>query len=96
MRRREIRIAVGQPGDEHSPVFKIFNNKNDVYITERNTGHAFKVSLHESGISVIAATSQSGIDVKDGNRRLESWTRPGTYRRSLVGVRYGHPSHTRV
>jgi hypothetical protein len=76
MRRREIRVAVGEPGDEHSPVFKIFNNKNDVYITERMVGHAFKVSFHESGISVIAATSKSGIELKDGNRRLQSWKRP--------------------
>jgi hypothetical protein len=76
VRSKQIRFAVGEPGDQLSPVWKIWNQKNDVYLTGKFTGSAFKISLHASGVWTVAATSESGIEVQPGNRRMETWHRP--------------------
>jgi hypothetical protein len=36
----------------------------------------FKVSLHSSGVWVLAATKQSGATFQGGNRRAKEWNRP--------------------
>ncbi|OBB21072.1 hypothetical protein A5761_02890 [Mycolicibacterium setense] len=76
MRKREIRFAIGELGDQLSPVWKIWHQKNDVYLTGKFTGGAFKFSLHASGKWIFAATSESGLEIKPGNRRMKTWQRP--------------------
>ena len=36
----------------------------------------FKISLHQSGVWVLAATAQSGATFEGGNRRAKQWNRP--------------------
>ena len=76
VRKREIRFAVGERGDQLSPVWKIWNRKDDVYLTARMSGAFFKISLHRSGVWTVAATQESGIEAKPGNRRMKAWQRP--------------------
>jgi hypothetical protein len=79
VRKKELRFAVGEPGDQLSPVCKIWNRKNDVYLSFRLFGGIVKVSMHASGVWTIAAPSESGIEIKPGNRRLKTWYRPSEF-----------------
>ncbi|GAB5906705.1 MULTISPECIES: hypothetical protein [Mycobacteroides] len=74
--KKVIRLAVGEVGNQLSPTYRIWNNRNDVYLGDRTTAHFFKVSLHESGVWTVAATSDSGLELQPGNRRLKRWYRP--------------------
>jgi len=73
---KQIRFAVGEPGDQLSPVWRIWNEKNEVYLTAKFMGGAFKVSMHASGVWTVAATSESRIELSPGNRRMKTWRRP--------------------
>jgi hypothetical protein len=59
-----------------SPVWRIWNEKNEVYLTGKVFNGTFKISLHSSGVWPVAATDESGIDAKPGNRRMKAWKRP--------------------
>lgn len=80
MVRKEIRIVVGEKGDQVSPVWKIWNTKNDVYLSGKFAGGAFKISMHASGAWIVAATSESGIELTPGNRRMKTWHRPKQFK----------------
>jgi len=51
--------------------------KNDIYIgASKSSMQTVKISLHESGDWVVAATTQSGVRFRDSNRRAKQWSRP--------------------
>lgn len=81
MKKKEIRFAVGQLGNQLSPIFKIWNSKNDVYISGKFMGGTFKISLHESGIWTVAATTESKLELRPGNRRMKAWKRPPEFKK---------------
>jgi len=72
-----IRFAVGCPEKPFSNVWRLVASKNDVYIgpSKRAMG-VMKISLHESGVWVLAATAQSGVTFAGDNRRARRWNRP--------------------
>lgn len=44
----------------------------------------FKISLHSSGVWVLAATKQSGATFQGGNRRAKQWNRPLEHLRGVT------------
>jgi hypothetical protein len=47
----ELRLAVGSPIGPQAGVWKVWTNpKGDVYLTLRQPGRNFKISLHQSGV----------------------------------------------
>ncbi|OGH35830.1 MAG: hypothetical protein A3B38_02840 [Candidatus Levybacteria bacterium RIFCSPLOWO2_01_FULL_36_13] len=81
MKQEEIRFAVGEIGNQLSPVLKIWNKKNDVYLSGKFTGGAFKISLHETGKWIVAASAESKIELKPGSRRMKTWGRPAEFKK---------------
>ncbi|MFQ5801995.1 MAG: hypothetical protein ACE5JQ_03745 [Candidatus Methylomirabilales bacterium] len=72
-----IRFAAGTPDKPFSGVWRLVASKNDVYLgASGNSMSIFKISLHSSGIWVLAATEQSGATFENGNRRAKKWNRP--------------------
>ena len=84
MKVREKRFAVGSPGNQLSPIWKIWNQKNDVYLTGKFLGGYLKFSLHQSGVWTAAAPKESKIELAPGNRRLSSWKRPEEFSKGLT------------
>lgn len=60
-----------------SGVWRLVASGDDVFIgASRDTMGVFKLSLHRSGVWVLAATKESGAVFKDQNRRGKQWRRP--------------------
>lgn len=76
---RQIRVAIGEPGDQLSPVWKIWNQNDDVYLSGKITGGIVKISMHASGVWAVAAPSGSGAELSPGNRRMKAWRRPAEF-----------------
>lgn len=70
-----LRVALGSPTEPFSSVWRFWVNRSDVYIAARILAGLFKISLHESGVWVLAFTSESGA-VFESNRRGMTWRRP--------------------
>lgn len=76
-RSQPIRFGSGSPEAAFSGVWRLIVSKDDVYIGASTASMAvFKISLHKSGVWVLAATQQSGATFEAGNRRAKKWTRP--------------------
>jgi len=76
-RNKTIRFAVGQPNEAFSGMWRLIISKNEVYIgASGNSMSSFKISLHNSGIWVLAATKQSGGTFENENRRAKQWKCP--------------------
>ena len=72
-----VRFAVGSPDTPYSGIWRLVVRKNDIYIgASRNSMQTIKISLHESGDWIVAGTTQSGVRLRDGNRRAKQWNRP--------------------
>lgn len=81
MSSKEFRFCVGSPSTERSSVWKIWVNKNDIYIQTRMMGSDSKVSLHESGQFQWSMTTewmakQTNRDLKNVDRHIVRWKRP--------------------
>lgn len=74
-----IRFAVGEEGDQYTPVWRAWNNRSDVYLAARSTAGLLKLSLHESGQWMSAFTTQSGVTLEQGGRRQATWHRPNEF-----------------
>ena len=71
-----MRFACGSPGALFSGVWRMVVNRNDVYLGASKAAMSIlKISLHHSGVWVLAATEQSGAKF-DGNRRAKRWAQP--------------------
>lgn len=74
--QQKIRFASGGPDALFSGIWRIVVNKDDVYIGgSKSAMGIYKVSLHKSGVWVLAGTEQSGATF-NGNRRGKQWKRP--------------------
>lgn len=72
-----VRFAAGSPDTPFSGVWRLVVSKDDVFIgASKDSMGIFKISLHKSGVWVLAATQQSGATFQDGNRRAKRWNRP--------------------
>lgn len=72
-----LRIATGSALEPYSGVWRIVADRSEVYLGASKAAMGiFKISLHSSGIWVLAATRQSGATFQDGNRRAKQWNRP--------------------
>lgn len=80
-RSQPIRFGSGSPEAAFSGVWRLIVSKDDVYIgASRASMAVFKISLHKSGVWVLAATQQSGATFEAGGGRwrvLRSLTGPG-------------------
>ena len=83
---RTVRFAVGSPEAPFSGVWRFVVYKSDVFLgASKASMSIFKVSLHQSGVWVLAATQKSGATF-GGNRRAKRWTRPSNH---VAGVTRG-------
>lgn len=74
---KTVRFASGSPDVPFSGVWRLIVNQDDVYIgASKSTMSIFKLSLHKSGVWVLAATQQSQATFENGNRRAKRWNRP--------------------
>jgi hypothetical protein len=67
---KEIRFAVGTQEDLCSSVWRLWANKNDLYLAARTFAGASKISFHESGKYRYASNSN------EPRRPLSQWNRP--------------------
>jgi hypothetical protein len=68
----QYRFAIGSSHGPTSCTWKLWNNKNDIYLVQRNSGDSQKFSFHQSGICrwALLKPPASGRD-----RAILKWTR---------------------
>lgn len=67
-----IRFCFGEPENPGSSTWRVIAEKDDVYVgASRSSMGLLKLSLHQSGVWVLAATKQSGDTFESGNRRAK-------------------------
>lgn len=73
-----FRFGVAASDGRVSGSYKLWTEKNEVYLLERVTGNSFKVSLHKSGNWQISFTSEFFADKNKPNqkRHIKRWTAP--------------------
>lgn len=72
-----FRFASGSPSEPYSGIWRIVVDRDEVYLgASKASMGIFKISLHSSGVWVLAATKQSGASFEGGNRRAKQWNRP--------------------
>src|SRR5688500_1649951 len=70
-------FAAGAPDQAFSGVWRVVTKKNDVYLGVSKAGMGIvKISLHDGGVWVLAATTESGAKFENKNRRAKQWKRP--------------------
>jgi len=70
-----IRFAVGTRSDLHSSVWRLWANKNDLYLAARSHAMVSKFSFHESGNYRFAVNSTVEREDDAGDRALYKWKR---------------------
>jgi hypothetical protein len=78
--RTEFRFCVGSKQGRRSTVWKIYSNKNDIYLSSRMMGSDMKVSLHDSGENQWSLTSDWVLrnvhkDIRNRERHIVKWNR---------------------
>jgi hypothetical protein len=72
-----LRFASGSAAAPYSGIWRIVADRDEVYLgASKATMGILKISLHSSGVWVLAATRQSGASFEGGNRRAKQWNRP--------------------
>lgn len=73
---KAIRVAVGEAG-KRSGIWRIWTNKNDIYVAARTIAGQQKFSLHESGRWRYAWTERGAAEfgIVD-DRAIDRWDRP--------------------
>jgi len=81
-----VRVAFGSPEAPLSGAWRFWVNGSDVYLSIREQGGIWKMSLHESGEWFWAFTRESGIKVTDrpDTRRGKEWTRAPEFKPGWV------------
>jgi len=74
--RNTIRFAVGSPTTAGSWLWRLWVNKNDVYLGTRDKLQAFKVSLHASDVWRIAFVEGLARPDQKSDRVIVKWRRP--------------------
>ena len=80
--RNVIRFAVGEEDWAFVRPWRIWTHGSDTYIAVRQMGGLVKMSLHDSGVWVLAWTRESAVTPGEtgGNRRMMRWDRPEEFR----------------
>lgn len=82
---RIFRFAVGSSEEPFSGVWRIVASRDEVYIgASKLSMGVFKISLHKSGVWILAATRQSGATFENNNRRAKQWKRPLEHARGVI------------
>lgn len=82
---KTVRFATGSPAAPFSGVWRLVAKNDDVFIgTSKAAMGVLKISLHKSGVWVLAATEQSGATFEQGNRRAKQWKRPLQHARGIT------------
>lgn len=83
---KALRFGIGEPNLRRSTVWKLWTNKNDVYLASRVVGSELKVSLHELGSCQFSRTFESlaNTGMKNRDRHLQRWQRRPVYAESGV------------
>jgi hypothetical protein len=68
--RKTLRFAVRDADGRLSGTWRIWANKNDVYVTMKQVANDFKISLHESGSWQLGLTSTTQQELQGAGR----WT----------------------
>lgn len=77
---RTYRFGAGDDSQPYSGVWRLVVTDTDVYLGASKTSMGtVKVSLHQSGVWVFAATQQSGATFQNGNRRAKQWAAPAEH-----------------
>jgi hypothetical protein len=72
-----IRFASGNPHEPFSGVWRLVADNDDVYLgASKWSMRLFKISLHKSGVWILAGIEGSGVTFEHGNRRAKQWHRP--------------------
>jgi len=72
-----FRFASGSPERAFSGVWRMIVSGSDVYLGVGGKAMGlFKVSLHQSGVWILAGTQHSGVTFNHSNRRAKRWQRP--------------------
>lgn len=79
MKDQAIRFGVGTPDKPYVPVWRIWAQRSDVYLSARDIAGTLKISLHESGEWVTQFTTQSSIKIDGASRRVMKWQRPAPF-----------------
>ncbi len=80
-----LRIASGNTLAPFSGIWRIVADRDEVYLGASKAAMGiFKISLHGSGVWVLAATKQSGAYFQDGSRRAKQWNRPLEHIRGIT------------
>lgn len=67
---KEIRFAIGSREDIQSSVWRLWANKDDLYLAARSTAGLSKISFHQSGICRFAVVSN------EPRAPISKWQRP--------------------
>ncbi|MBI3699419.1 MAG: hypothetical protein HY242_03100 [Afipia sp.] len=67
---KEIRFAIGTPEDLRSSIWRLWANRDDLYLAARSISGLTKVSFHKSGINRFAVVSSTPRPA------LKRWARP--------------------
>lgn len=73
-----VRFVIVADDGRTSGSYKVWTEKNEIYLLERITGSSFKVSLHKSGNWQISFTSEfiSDKNMPNKNRHIKKWDAP--------------------
>ncbi len=74
-----IRFAVGTRDDLHSSVWRLWSNKNDLYLAARSHAMISKFSFHESGRYRFAINNKIEREDDATDRALYKWKRPSEF-----------------
>jgi hypothetical protein len=76
-----LRFAVGSPVEYRSAVWRLWAQRNDVYLAARVMHGLIKFSLHQSGKWRVAWSGESRITAQGSPDRVEErWERPAEFR----------------
>ncbi len=74
-----LRFAVGTRDDLRSSVWRLWANKNDLYLAARSQAMISKFSFHESGKYRFAVNSRVERENDAADRALYKWIRPDEF-----------------
>lgn len=72
----DFSFGIGEPRTRQSSVWRVWNNRSDLYVAGRKMGHIFKLSLHESSQYLFwGITREHAVKHLNGKRGLRKWKR---------------------
>lgn len=77
--KKTIRFLVGTEKDVRSSVWRLWSNRNDLYLAARSYAHISKFSFHESGSYRFAINENVQKENDPGDRALHKWKRPSEF-----------------